>query len=167
MTFNEEWGRLRSEAASQASTHTQIDHVADAPGGGNNFLLSPNPDFSSSATKKKAAVTALEQHIQPDTKSAGEVVDDSTKAAKDGFKNWATGGALGQAHTGWQASVKALQARLTTEKAALSGANGLFQSNDGRTGLRLSLLAPPGSGVNDPYSPYISDPPYPSNVSKY
>ncbi|GAA2371986.1 hypothetical protein [Streptomyces cuspidosporus] len=155
MTFEDEWSKLRTDAAAgQKSTHMQLNQT-DPPGPGLPGVLT----FKSSSSRKKSAVKALEDTVQPDTKTAGECVDESTEKAQKEFKDWATGSGLSEALKGWHASVKALQARLSQEKSALSGANTYFLNNDYMVGTGLSAVVPP--------SQYPEDIPYPSRISKY
>ncbi|MGK5547252.1 hypothetical protein ACSNOH_21325 [Streptomyces sp. URMC 127] len=122
MAFEEEWGELRAESVAR----TRLNGTSPGPLGG----VGDSQGLSSSAAKKKAAVAALEQHVQPDTGAAGKLMDEAMEAAGKGFKDWATGAGLNEALKGWRASVKALQNRLSAEKSALSGTNVLFQGAD-------------------------------------
>ncbi|MFE7114029.1 hypothetical protein ACFU99_01200 [Streptomyces sp. NPDC057654] len=158
MTFAEEWDQLRSEAAEQKESRTRINGTSsELP------LVPPGPglpDFSSSSAKKKAAVAALQDHVEPDTKTAGACPEETSKAAAKGFSGWATGSGITKALEGWNNSVKALQGRLSGEKTALSNANRLFQGNDHSSSL---LFASP-HGTDGTQQPYV---PYPSRVSQY
>ncbi|MEU7167927.1 hypothetical protein AB0A70_25330 [Streptomyces morookaense] len=87
-------------------------------------------------------MAALEQHIEPDSQAAGRIVDDATEAAAKGLREWATGAGLTAALNGWRSSVKALEARLSAEKAALAGTNRLFLGTDGRIGSQFSAVSP-------------------------
>ncbi|MFJ4685965.1 hypothetical protein ACIQNG_06300 [Streptomyces sp. NPDC091377] len=97
-------------------------------------------DFGSSPEQKKAAANALEQHIEPDTKKAGEHADDRTGAAvtafgaKDG-DGWVTSAALKKAHTTWGEKVGRLGNRLGSDKQALRATNTLFRGTDFGVGL--------------------------------
>ncbi|MCC3766635.1 hypothetical protein [Streptomyces sp. UNOC14_S4] len=144
MSFDEEWATLRGDAA-----RTRLNGV---PGG-----LGGDADLKSSASKKKAAVTALEQHIQPDVQKAGSSMDEAAEAAAKGFKDWATGAGINEAVKSWRASVKSLQTRLSAEKAALSGTNRLFQGTDIHTGNQFPLLIPQdGKGFQPPFQSRLS-----------
>lgn len=154
VTFEDEWGKLRADAVAQqrdGEARTRLDGVPGGVGG---------QDLKSSAEKKKSAIAALEQHIQPDVQTAGKVMDETSEAAAKGFKDWATGAGITEALNGWRTSVSTLQARLSAEKAALSGTNRLFTGTDKHIGHGLSLLKPSDS-------PQITNPPYPSRVSGY
>ncbi|WP_432015369.1 hypothetical protein [Streptomyces cucumeris] len=66
MTFGKEWDELRAgSAAEQRTVHTRLKQT-DPPGP----LIPGLPDFSTSSSKKKTAVKALEDHVQPETKTA-------------------------------------------------------------------------------------------------
>ncbi|MCX3058710.1 hypothetical protein [Streptomyces beihaiensis] len=99
-----------------------------APGGGQKNL-------ASSPAEKKAAANAIEQHIEPDTKKAGNWADDQTGAvvkafdAKDGH-GWVTSSAVKKAHKKWDEQVQNLMNRLASEKTSLRGANNVLQSTD-------------------------------------
>ncbi|AZQ73860.1 MULTISPECIES: hypothetical protein [Streptomyces] len=148
MTFEDEWAGLRADAVAR----TRLNGAGGTGGG---------PDLSSSAAKKRSAVTALEQHIEPDSQAAGRVADETSEAAARGFKDWATGAGINEALKGWRESVKALQTRLSAEKAALSGTNRLFLGADSGIAGQFPLLKPGGSG------PLNANPPFPSRVSGY
>ncbi|WKK25538.1 hypothetical protein QZH56_08050 [Streptomyces olivoreticuli] len=152
MAFDDEWAGLRTDAAARMRLNGVPggDGVPGLPG-------SSDADLKSSAAKKAAAITALEQHIQPDVQKAGSSMDEATEAAAKGFKEWATGAGIDGALKGWRASVKSLQARLSAEKAGLSGANRLFQGTDIHTGNQFPLLIPKdGQGVQPPFTSRLS-----------
>ncbi|MFE6286956.1 hypothetical protein [Streptomyces sp. NPDC057877] len=106
-----------------------------SPGGPTGPGLGGQPDFGSSPAQKKAAAKAIEEHIEPDTKKAGDVADEESDAAvkafaaKDGH-GWVTSGALKKAHKTWGEQVQNLMNRLGSEKAALRSTNILFQNTD-------------------------------------
>lgn len=93
------------------------------------------PDLASSPTQKRAAANAIEQHLEPDTKKAGNVAEEKTNTAvkefngKDG-RGWDTSSALKKAHNTWEKQVKALMNRLGAEKVALRNTSTLFRNND-------------------------------------
>jgi hypothetical protein len=72
------------------------------------------------SASEKSAVKALEEHVQPDTKTAGERVDESTEKAETEFKDWALGSGITDDLKGWHASAKALHTRLSVGKIALN-----------------------------------------------
>ncbi|MBB5116616.1 hypothetical protein [Streptomyces eurocidicus] len=167
MAFENEWDELRAESvarleqdrAGAAESHTRLNGTG--PASGNNG--GDNSGLASSAAKKKAAVSALEQHVQPDTQKAGKVMDETTEAAAKGFKDWATGAGINEALKGWRVSVKALENRLAGEKAGLSGANTLFQGADKGLGGQFGLYGPPllpprlpGAGQTGGNAPFTS-----------
>ncbi|MFC8104188.1 MULTISPECIES: hypothetical protein [unclassified Streptomyces] len=98
------------------------------PGGG-------RKDLASSPAQKKAAAKAIEDHLEPDTRKAGDRADDDTGtavkafAAKDG-DGWVTSGALKKAHKTWGEQVQNLMNRLGSEKEALRSTTILFQNTD-------------------------------------
>lgn len=125
--------------AGQPVGMTLNQYPAD-PGGSTGPGLGGTPDFGSSPAQKKAAARAIEEHIEPDTKKAGDVADEETGAAvkafaaKDGH-GWVTSGALKKAHETWGEQVQGLMNRLGSEKAALRNTNTLFQNTDFGVGL--------------------------------
>ncbi|ARZ67529.1 hypothetical protein SMD11_1872 [Streptomyces albireticuli] len=176
MAFDNEWDELRAESvarlqedrAGTTDSHTRLNGTGPA-GPGSPFVgpQGGGPGLASSSPKKKAAVAALEQHIQPDTQKAGKVMDETTEAAAKGFKDWATGAGITEALKGWRASVKSLENRLAGEKAGLSGANTLFQGADKGLGGQFGLYGPPllpprlpaagQSGGNAPFTSRLTD----------
>ncbi|MFE0044726.1 hypothetical protein [Streptomyces albireticuli] len=175
MAFDNEWDELRAESvarlqedrAGATDSHTRLNGTGPAgplgPVGGNQG----GPGLASSSPKKRAAISALEQHVQPDTQKAGKVMDETTEAAAKGFKDWATGAGITEALKGWRASVKALENRLAGEKAGLSGANTLFQGADKGLGGQFGLYGPPllpprlpgpgQPGGNSPFTSRLTD----------
>ncbi|WP_435243772.1 hypothetical protein [Streptomyces cucumeris] len=152
MTFDKEWGELRaSAAAEQRTVHTRLNQT-DPPGP----LIPGLPDFSTSSSKKKTAVKALEDHVQPETKTAGECPDTASETAQKEFKDWATGSGITDALKGWHASVKALQDRLAAEKVALSTARKSFLLQDQANGGLFLPLLPDQDGKYPPNTPYSS-----------
>ncbi|WP_328659570.1 hypothetical protein [Streptomyces sp. NBC_00334] len=92
-------------------------------------------DLASSPTQKKAAAKAIEDHIEPDTRKAGDWADEDTGAAVKAFAakdgdGWVTSGSLKKAHKTWGEQVQNLMNRLSSEKEALRSTNILFQNTD-------------------------------------
>ncbi|MEV6782081.1 hypothetical protein [Streptomyces sp. NPDC051098] len=91
--------------------------------------------MASTPAQKKAAANAIEKHLEPDTKKAGDKAEESTGAAvkefsaKDG-EGWDTSEALKKVHEVWEKQVKVLMDRLSSEKHALRNTSILFQNND-------------------------------------
>ncbi len=144
VTFEDEWAGLRAEA----QTRMRLNGAGPAAGGG-------GPDLKSSAARKRSAIAALEQHVEPDTQAAGKVMDETSEAAAKGFHDWATGAGINEALKGWRASVKSLQSRLAAEKTALSATHRLLTGADLQLGGQFALLKP--SGVDQPYPSRISE----------
>lgn len=115
----------------------QLNQVPMGPGGNNgNFH---GPYLASSPAQKKKAADSIEKYIEPDTRKAGDVAEESTGAAvkafapKDG-EGWLTSGALKAAHKTWEGQVKALLNRLSGEKASLRATNTLLGGTDIQVG---------------------------------
>ncbi|MGC9381976.1 hypothetical protein [Streptomyces sp. MH13] len=97
-------------------------------------------DLASTPAQKKAAAKAIEDHLEPDTRKAGDRADDDTGAAVKAFApkdgdGWVTSGALKKAHKTWGEQVQNLMNRLGSEKEALRSTNILFQNTDFGVGL--------------------------------
>ncbi|MEU0073900.1 hypothetical protein ABZ027_30780 [Streptomyces sp. NPDC006332] len=92
-------------------------------------------DLASSPAEKQAAATAIENHIENGTRTAGDRPDDDTGAvvkafdAKDG-QGWLTSGAVRKAHKTWDEQVQNLMNRLSSDKAALRQGNSTLQGTD-------------------------------------
>lgn len=99
-------------------------------------------DLASSPGEKRAAAKAIEDHIEPDTRTAGRWADDESAAAvkafgaKDG-DGWLTSAALKKAHATWADQVKNLMDRLGSEKDALRAGNAVLTSTDLAVGSTL------------------------------
>jgi hypothetical protein len=92
-------------------------------------------DLASSPAEKQAAALAIENHIEPDTRKAGDGADTETNAAVQEFRGgWLTSGALKKAHETWGDQVRSLMNMLASDKAALRSANSVLQSTDFETG---------------------------------
>src|SRR5690606_10052317 len=106
--------------------------VTDAPYGP---VVGSPKDLASSPTQKKAAARAIEEHIEPETREAGDWADEETEAAVKAFAakdgdGWVTSTALKKAHKTWGDQVQALMHRLGSEKLALRSTGLLFQTTD-------------------------------------
>jgi hypothetical protein len=92
-------------------------------------------DLASSPAEKSAAAKALEEHIEPGTRKAGDWADTETGEAVKEFRDgWLTSKALKKAHETWGEQVQNLMNRLASEKAALRSANTTLQGTDVQTG---------------------------------
>ncbi|MFF7332430.1 hypothetical protein ACIQU5_35400 [Streptomyces sp. NPDC090306] len=122
-------------------SHDDGERVPGHPGPGRG---GPS-EFVSGPAEKRSAARAIEHHLEPDTRRAGDHADAETSAAvrafgpKDG-QGWATSGALKAAHHRWGEQVAALLNRLGSEKAALRDTNALFDRTD--TGVAAGLRRP-------------------------
>ncbi|MFI2204115.1 hypothetical protein ACH47Z_25690 [Streptomyces sp. NPDC020192] len=111
----------------------RLNQVAD-PGGGGSF--GGQQGLTSSPAEKQAAANAIENDIEPGTRTAGAWADHETGAvvkafgAKDGH-GWLTSGAVRTAHKIWGEQVQDLMNLLSADKGALRGANTTLISTDG------------------------------------
>ncbi|MFF8725565.1 hypothetical protein ACF073_03600 [Streptomyces sp. NPDC015171] len=103
-------------------------------------------DLVSSPAAKRAAARALEDHLEPDTRTAGAWADEETAAAVGAFgardgHGWLASGALSAAHETWAGQVRNLLDRLGAEKDALRSANTVLTGTDLGTGAALRQLS--------------------------
>ncbi|MFF6996062.1 hypothetical protein ACFY93_14120 [Streptomyces sp. NPDC008313] len=115
--------------------------------GGSSSPGAGQPGLASSPAEKKAAAKAIEDHIEPDTKKAGEWADVETNSAVKAFEpkdgdGWVTSGTLKKAHTTWGEQVQNLMNRLASEKSALRSTNILLQGTDLGVGSGLRQISP-------------------------
>lgn len=144
MSFNDEWAQAKNAAIENQSADMRLNQVpADGGGGGGTGPA----DLATTPAKKKQAANTIENHIQPDVKSAADAADESTSGAVTAFKGWETAAGLKKAHEHWDSQVKRLNARLESEKGALRGASTLFQSNDIVTGYGFTPAQSKVSGL--------------------
>lgn len=98
--------------------------------------------LASSPGEKRAAAKAIEDHIEPGTRTAGRWADEEHGAAvrefgaKDG-DGGLTSAALKKAHTTWADQVGNLMNRLGAEKDALRSGNAVLTSTDLAVGSTL------------------------------
>lgn len=123
-------GGVRRDAAEPRARGRRRVRAPRLPGAGRG-----QPDLRSSPAEKKAAAKAIAEHIEPDTRKAGDWADTETNSAVTEFRDgWHTSGALKKAHEAWADQVRSLMHRLSSEKAALQGTNTLLQNTDLQTG---------------------------------
>ncbi|MBT3154894.1 hypothetical protein HTV45_29170 [Streptomyces sp. CHD11] len=113
----------------------ELNQYPADPGGSPGPVVGGSKDLASSPAQKKAAAKAIQDHIEPDTRKAGDWADEETGAAvkafaaKDGH-GWVTSTALRKAHKTWGEQVQNLMNRLSSEKEALRSTGILFQGLD-------------------------------------
>ncbi|GGR64574.1 hypothetical protein GCM10010282_66900 [Streptomyces roseolus] len=124
----------RSNTESDAQ-QMRLNQVVPAGGGGG------AADLVSTPAQKKAAADAIEKHLEPGTRKAGDAAEASAGAAvrkfggKDG-EGWDTSPALKKAHEAWDRQVKALMGRLGSEKSALRSTSILLRNTDAGVGVQ-------------------------------
>ncbi|MFE3633332.1 hypothetical protein [Streptomyces sp. NPDC059168] len=117
----------------------------DGPAGGNGGHgdgSGAGRRLASTPAEKRAAAKALNDHIEPGTRRAGEWADDETGAAVRAFgardgHGWLTAAALRRAHSTWGDQVRNLMDRLGAEKDALRSTNVVLTGSDLAAGSAL------------------------------
>lgn len=102
--------------------------------------------LASSPAQKRAAAKAVQDHIEPDTRRAGDWADDESGAAVKAFgardgDGWLTSAALREAHGAWSAQVRNLMDRLGSEKDALRSTNVVLTGADAGVGSSLRQVS--------------------------
>ncbi|MFF8591420.1 hypothetical protein ACF061_08195 [Streptomyces sp. NPDC015220] len=122
----------------------QLNQVPGDLGGSTGLLGTSGgqKDLASSPAEKQAAARAIEQHIEPDTRKAGDGADEETVSAVKAFSHgWLTSGALKKAHDTWDEQVRNLMNRLASDKGALRGANTTLQKTDSAAGAKARSVS--------------------------
>ncbi|MGV9254565.1 hypothetical protein [Streptomyces sp. NPDC003697] len=114
----------------------RLNQLPGTQGGGRSV---GQPDLASSPAEKQVAAKALEDHIEPDVKKAGDWADEETGAVVKAFgprdgDGWLTSGAMSKAHKTWGEQVRNLMNRLSSEKAALRATNTVLSGTDAGVG---------------------------------
>ncbi|MGW8066419.1 hypothetical protein ACVV2G_30095 [Streptomyces ziwulingensis] len=128
----------------------RLNQLPAEPGGGGNG--GPRgPYLASTPAEKKKAATSIEEHVEPETRKAGDLADESTAAAVKEFGpkdagGWATSGALKSAHETWGRQVQALMNRLGGEKESLRAVNTLLNGTDFQVGAASRRVPSPLDG---------------------
>ncbi|MEU3858323.1 hypothetical protein AB0F03_13290 [Streptomyces sp. NPDC028722] len=105
-------------------------------------LIGGQQKLVSTPAQKQAAANAIEQHIQPDTRKAGDHADTETDAAVKALHDgWHTSGALKKAHTAWGQQVTNLMNMLAADKAALRSTNTTLQGTDVQVGSQTNSVS--------------------------
>lgn len=113
----------------------ELNQYPADPGGSPGSVGGGSRDLASSPAQKKAAAKAIQDHIEPDTRKAGDRADEETGAAVKAFAakdgdGWVTSTALKKAHKTWGEQVQNLMNRLSSEKESLRSTGILFQNTD-------------------------------------
>ncbi|MFH8728138.1 hypothetical protein [Streptomyces termitum] len=138
-----EWEELKAEAAEQQPARmrlNQADGGSGGPGGGG--VLGSVPP------KKKKAADTIETTLEPGTRKAGDVADESTGAAVRAFTGWETATGIKKAHEKWDEQVKRLMGRLSSHKTGLRGAVTTLTGADVTTGLTVRSVSSGLSGLD-------------------
>ncbi|MFJ3520391.1 hypothetical protein [Streptomyces sp. NPDC090131] len=122
--FDQEWDRERAGYADQ-QVGLRLNSGPQGP-----FAPGGSKDFASTPAEKKAAARAIQNELEPATKTAAEHADDATSSAHMGFDGWQTAVGLKKVADSWDQQVKTLMGRLSSEKVALGGAESMFARND-------------------------------------
>ncbi|MEE1798703.1 hypothetical protein PUR57_08455 [Streptomyces sp. JV176] len=124
MGFDEEWGRLRSDATASQSAGMRLNSAGTGP------LLPGTEDLAATPAQKASAANTIETELEPNTKKAGVWADETSGSAVTGLEGWETAAGLKKVQETWEKQVKALMGRLSAEKGALRATSGLFVKND-------------------------------------
>ncbi|MGW1590644.1 hypothetical protein [Streptomyces sp. NPDC002386] len=121
---------------------TTRGRAVDGPAGGYGGHGPGAGRLASTPAEKRAAAKALDDHIEPETRRAGEWADDETGAAVKAFgardgDGWLTAAALRKAHAAWGDQVRNLMDRLGAEKDALRSTNVVLTGSDVAAGSAL------------------------------
>ncbi|MFI8292099.1 hypothetical protein ACIGBL_23465 [Streptomyces sp. NPDC085614] len=144
MGFDEDWAGIRSGAP--ARTHDGMRLDGTDPGGGAG-PAGGAPDLATAPARKKAAARTIETELEPRTGTAARRADAATAEAVAGFDGWATASGLKTVEATWDKQVKALLARLATEKEALRGTAVAFGLQELDTRSRIAGVGP-ASGID-------------------
>ncbi|MFF5018581.1 hypothetical protein [Streptomyces sp. NPDC001165] len=107
----------------------------------------PGPKgLASSPAEKRAAAHAIQDHIESQTRKAGDWADEETAAAVKAFgardgDGWQTSAALRKAHETWGDQVKNLMDRLGAEQDSLGSSNTVLTGSDLAVGSRLRQVS--------------------------
>ncbi|WP_331445183.1 hypothetical protein [Streptomyces xanthochromogenes] len=129
--------RTGQSAVEAEAVGMRLNQMPAEPSGITGPFTSPGgqPSLVSTPAQKSAAARAIEEHIEPDTRTSGGWADEETAAvvkefdARDGH-GWLASAAIKKAHKTWGDQVKSLMDRLSSEKGALRSTNNLFQKTD-------------------------------------
>ncbi|MCQ0000791.1 hypothetical protein [Streptomyces sudanensis] len=138
MGFDEEWARLRAEAAARQDTSMRLNQLpADGggPGGGGKLASTP--------AEKKAAANTIDTELLTRTQTAGKHADEATGSAARALDGWATGTALKKVQTTWEGQVKTLMGRLGRERDGLRGTVTVLGGVDADRGSRIKQVKSP------------------------
>ncbi|WP_411148600.1 hypothetical protein [Streptomyces sp. A30] len=137
-------GQTESNVTGQSVGMRLNQLPADAGGStGPSASAGSQKDLASSPAEKRAAAKAIEDHIEPDTRKAGDWANTETNDAVKEFRDgWLTSGALKKAHETWGEQVQNLMNRLASEKAALRSANNVLQGTDIQAAANARSLSP-------------------------
>ncbi|MFF4245016.1 hypothetical protein ACFYY2_11150 [Streptomyces sp. NPDC001822] len=133
MSFEREWAQRKDEVADRHSTQMRLNQLQGDQGPtGQPPLLgsSQSPDLATTSAGKKKAANSIENNIEPGTRTAADVADESVRGAIAEFTGWETSAGLKKAHSHWDEQVKRLLGRLSQEKSALRSTAVLFSNND-------------------------------------
>ncbi|MFF3431750.1 hypothetical protein [Streptomyces sp. NPDC002602] len=136
--FDQEWGRKRAGSADQ-QVGLRLNSGPQRP-----FVPVGSKDFASTPVEKRAAAGVIRHELEWATKTAAEHADDATGTAHKGFDGWQTAAGLKKVADSWDQQVKTLWGRLSSEKVALRGVEGVFARNDTGVGSQLLKSAPNG-----------------------
>ncbi|MFF1463472.1 hypothetical protein [Streptomyces sp. NPDC058330] len=143
MGFDEEWSRLRAQAAEQQQgTSMRLNGADEGPPPG----LGGQADLASTPAEKKAAADTIDNELMKMTTDATDWADEATSAAAKEFADWETGASLKKVSKTWDKQVKVLMGRLATESSALRGTAVYFNRNELDINGQFTPLLTPQTG---------------------
>ncbi|WP_240139425.1 hypothetical protein [Streptomyces sp. MUM 178J] len=137
MGFDEEWGRLRADAAAR-QTSMQLNGTGDGP------LLPGAQDFGHAPEAKRKAANAIHEDVEPMTEKAAKHADEASGNAVKEFKGWDTAAGLKTVNETWDKQVRTLMGQLMSQESNLRGARNLFMGNDLATNSQFGLVRKSG-----------------------
>ncbi|PWJ03216.1 hypothetical protein DKG34_34325 [Streptomyces sp. NWU49] len=129
----DEWEQIKAEVAARQDNSMRLNSTSGAVG---------TVDLKANAQGKRGAIKVLMEVVRPGLDKVGVHADETTDAAEQEFKGWATGAGLKDAHDEWALQVKSLKARLARDQADLSRTKRDFQHIDHEVESSLARINP-------------------------
>ncbi|MGW3205801.1 hypothetical protein [Streptomyces sp. NPDC001135] len=123
----------------------RLNQLPADPGGGG--PASGRPDLASSPAEKRAAANAIDQHIEPGTRAAGDYADGDSESTVRSFEAncqepWELATGLKQALAKWREQSAYMRERLISESKALRASSNTIQTTDTAVGADVRRASP-------------------------